>query len=245
MDEHVEEFINFWGQLDVINPPFVHPEDQPFLRDNEFEFNLLPLPANGDLRQCDVMILMLNPGLNPLDFEWEARPDFAQSTRNCILQTFASEEYPLFYLDPRFATSPGADYWYGDPNVATNNPKRRQRKLFQLTEAYAANQGISLDEARRMISQRVAILQLVPYHSRNFNAGRLINRLPSCLAARRLVQHTEEKRLIIVMRRIRDWGFIGPVETDNLVVYPPNLATSASLSPQSPGGRAILRRLNS
>ena len=243
MSQYIDEFLNFWRKFDPSNPPFIHPDDRNHLTGNEFESQLLPLPVIGDLRRCDILILMLNPGLNQLDYEWEKKADFTQTLRDNITQNVTDKDYPLFYLDPRYAAHPGADYWYGDRSVVTTNVKRPQRKLYGVIERYAMTMGISIEDARRIIAQRVAILQLFPYHSKEFKASNIVWSLPSCQAARRLAQHITQDKLVIITRAIRYWGYSEQV-TDNLVVYPPSQARSASLSPHSPGGAAILRRLS-
>jgi hypothetical protein len=87
---------------------------------------------------------------------------------------------------------------------------------------------------------------LCPYHSANMRRRDLLQRLPSCLQARRLVHAlaASGEKLVVATRSVSEWGFTGPVESESLVVYPSSLGISASLSLSSVGGVALLNRIS-
>jgi hypothetical protein len=63
-----DHLIEYWSILDGQT---VHPDDQLVLPPGEFAIDLQPLPWNGPLRSARAYILLLNPGLNPTDHEYE------------------------------------------------------------------------------------------------------------------------------------------------------------------------------
>ena len=241
----ITEFADFWRLFNFSRSELIHPNDDiALVRRSQFELSLIPLPVVGDLRRPDVLILMLNPGFDNSDVWWEREnPCFRETLKRNLLQDVRDSEYPLFYLDPQFAAHPGADYWYGDPSVTSTGTKRKQRKLKRLVEAVSRFRGCSLGEARREVAQKIAIVQQVPYHSRAFGSYDLLRHLYTARKAVQLIKALLGQKLIIATRAINHWGFSGPVNSTDLVVYPKSWATSASLSPQSWGGAAILHRL--
>ncbi|MEJ8852246.1 hypothetical protein [Variovorax rhizosphaerae] len=83
----------------------------------------------------------------------------------------------------------------------------------------------------------MAVLQLVPYRSREFGHHKLIRQAPSSAAAVALVRHLERQgdKLLIVQRQITQWGFRFPSDRPNVIVYDPlREALKASLSLISP-----------
>lgn len=117
------------------------------------------------------------------------------------------------------------------------------RKLRRLIGELARLRSISIDEARALATNRIAVLQLVAYHSPKFGECGLIDRLPSAQLARRVAHSASANKLLVAPRATRHWGFSEGDESSKLVVYPANLGASASLGPESPGGRAMLRAL--
>jgi hypothetical protein len=69
MKSAVDAFMAFWRRFDATIPPFVHPEDQSLATQGDFELSLLTLPVNGNLTAAECVVLLLNPGLDPEDYE--------------------------------------------------------------------------------------------------------------------------------------------------------------------------------
>jgi hypothetical protein len=74
------------------------------------------------------------------------------------------------------------------------------------------------------MSRRIALVELVPYHSIAFDSGGLIRELPSARAAVRFVKNdlleraADGRALIIAVRRVKDWG-IGDRNLNGVVAY--------------------------
>ena len=244
MNSSTQTFVEFWRHFDIGTTPYVHPDDRAWATQGDFELNLLPLPINGNLQEAECIVLMLNPGLDQEDYEWETRPDFRSSLARNLEQTHDSSDHPLLYLDPAFAQHPGAGYWARAR--VPKRPKREQQKLRAVIEAIASRDGVSIEVSQAHVSRKVAVIQLCPYHSANMSRRDLLKRLPSCLQARTLVHAlaASGEKLIVATRSVSEWGFAGPVESASLVVYPSSLGISASLSLSSVGGSALLRRIS-
>jgi hypothetical protein len=78
------ELVAFWRRFKKLQPPFVHPDDEPklgqrglleldqhwtfqrfvadcrFYNDNGFHLSLLPIPYVGDISRGDIFVLLLN-----------------------------------------------------------------------------------------------------------------------------------------------------------------------------------------
>lgn len=244
MTSATEAFLAFWSHFKADDPPFVHPEDRALALQGDFELNLLPLPLNGNLRDAECIVLMLNPGLDGEDYEWEKSEAFRSSIIKNLDQSHAQGDHPLLYLDPAFEQHPGAGYWARAR--VPKRPKREQQKLRAVVEAIASRDRVTVAEAQAHVSRKVAILQLCPYHSANMNRRDLLSCLPSCLQARTLAHELAKssQKLVVATRSVSEWGFVGPIETSRLVVYPSSLGISASLSLSSTGGAALFNRIS-
>lgn len=78
-------------------------------RQRGLDLELMPEPWIGDV-DAPVVLLLLNPGWHDGDFEVSRRPFYRQRHR-ANLRKQQSVEYPLYYLDPELAGTPGADWW--------------------------------------------------------------------------------------------------------------------------------------
>ena len=146
---------------------------------------------------------------------------------------------PFVFLDPQFAWHGGFRYWH--------------QKLKGVIEALATANCISLAEARATLGGKLAVVQLVPYHSAVFNLSpKALNQLSSVCLAKDFVGQTVSERvkarkaIVIVARKMPSWNPCLPAELGEdcgVIRYPPPEAIGASLSTKSRGGRAILRHL--
>ena len=244
MNTAIEAFLQFWSEAPTESAPFVHPTDAPFIRDGDLELSLLPIPMNGSLIEAEAVVLMLNPGLDKEDRAWEQRPDFRGSLVKNLRQQHSGEAYPLNYLNPAFAMHPGAGYWSQTRKLGGG--VRDAQKLNAVVEALASRDNVAPEAARAHVARKVAILQLCPYHSSSKPPTRLLRGLPSCVQARSLLNAllSSGDKLVIATRSVAEWGFTRQVDTDRLVVYAGNQGTSASLTLQSSGGQALVKRLS-
>lgn len=244
MKSATDNFVAFWSRLDHTAAPYVHPDDQAWALQGDFELNLLPLPVNGNLIEAECVILMLNPGLDSEDYQCETIPEFRASLVRNLVQKHGPKDHPLLYLNPAFSQHPGSGYWARAR--VPKRPKREQQKLRAVIEAVAHRDNVPIEIAQAHVSRKVAIVQLCPYHSESMGRRDLLKRLPSCLQARNLVHSlaASGEKLVVATRSVAEWGFSEPVESESLVVYASSLGISASLSLSSTGGAALLRRIS-
>jgi len=91
----------------------------------------------------------------------------------------------------------------------------------------------------------VAQIELVPYHSSAFGGHALIEKLESVRVARRYVHDVlvpaarKGAKTIIVTPQAEAWGV---KRGRGVVIYKGGQTRGASLGPDTPGGKAILRR---
>jgi hypothetical protein len=201
--------------------------------DSRLHYGLLPVPFIGDLATADIFVLLLNPGLSAGDYfgEYEV-PAFRQALLD-NLQQAGTSEYPFFYLNPAFGWHSGFQWW--------------NTKLAGVIDRAAARWGLSYAAARHRVANRLAAIELVPYHSARFSpSSARPTRLKSAELAREYVHQQLVPRAragqltIIVTRHAKSWGLPA---ADHIVTYTGQLARGALLTPDSQGGAAILDRL--
>lgn len=243
MSEAVETFLTFWGQFKAHGQTYIHPADRNFRNLNDFELSLLPIPFVGNLREAEAVILMLNPGLSADDVAWEQNQAFRAAVERNLSQSFPEGAFPFFYLDPQFGQHPGAGYWAASRRIPD---KRDQQKLRSVIEALAQRDGVCEAAARAHVARKVAVVQLVPYHSAKLKRRDVFGNLLSVCQARAFVHGLvrEQSKLVIAARSVHEWGFAEPQNNQHLVVYRRALGASASLTLRSEGGRALLARLS-
>jgi hypothetical protein len=251
------ELVEFWKSCDLSHPPYVHDCDQPYIdaaanvskvilrthrefvehptfgdeNDSSLHLGLLPVPYQGNLSKADIFIIMLNPGLGLSDYQTEEDEKHAEQVRFIIKQNFADVEYPFLSLNPNYAWTGGFQWW-----------ERKLRKVIR--QVAIGHCGNDYAAALRSMSQRLAAIEIFPYHSRNFKAGSLRSSLPSVRKAKEFVQGLLPRArkgeiTIIVSRGIKSIG----IDDHKLANYDPKLARGASLGPGTQGGAAILRAL--
>lgn len=254
------ELIDFW-QCELNSPPFAHPKDLDVLRsnprwianddptdfasyikskrfedatDDRLHLSLLPVPYVGNIRNAEIVILLLNPGFQYSDYWSETNnPEFRKRLKQNLQQSFDAVEFPFLFLDPQFCWPSGFMWW----------EKKLRDVLKEIAlRKFSGNYHAALHD----LSQRLACVELIPYHSRTFKDHKLISLLPSIQTAKRFVQTSlvqdavSMKRTLIATRQVKEWGITK--SHPNVVTYDGGHARGASLGVKSKGGNAILKR---
>src|SRR5665213_2783340 len=248
-----ESLIEFWQRCPLENQPFVHPDDEPILKDilsrngrwgkndatsfdsyiahprfgdpedNHLHLSLLPVPYVGDLRNAKIVILLLNPGFDYCDY-------------------WAEHEMPGFreQLKRNLSQSfEGIEYPFSglDPQFCWYSGFMWwERKLREVIQKIALNRNWSYRDALSDLSRNLACVELIPYHSSSFGDHKLIGRLPSIERAKVFVHEqllpdaAADKRTLIVTRPERSWGV---KEQANVIVYGSGETRGASLTSRS------------
>jgi hypothetical protein len=202
--------------------------------DRRLHLALLPMPFAGPLETASVVVLMLNPGLSPVDYfaEYEV-PEFRNTLLSNLQRSAACPEHLNPFLNPQFAWHSGFGYWHG--------------KFRELIANHAAAHGRSLAESLRVFSREIAFLELYPYHSESFGLprsirSRLVSARLACSYAHEVLlpRALSGETLLLVTRQAKEWD-IGA--SRNVIVYSSGEARGAHLTPRSRGGEAILRHI--
>ena len=197
--------------------------------DARLHLSLLPQPYIGDLNGARVFILMLNPGVGPMDYYAElstARDHrFVEAVQRNLRQD-ANREYPFFFLDPAFLWHPGATYWRKRLNWIV-------RKLMEVCVR-------PYEHCLRHVAQTVCCLQLVPYHSSTFgmSAGS-VKKLESTklvIAAANEIA-SSGNRFLAVMRQHNAWKL---PKSSSIMYSAPAHRRGAAMTPGSELGDAIV-----
>jgi hypothetical protein len=255
------ELLDAWATWNDAEPPYVLEADRPFLHparsraasvcltswnaaymaedfaapgDTRLHLGVLPQPYWGDLRRASIFVLLLNPGLGPSNYYGEyLAPPYREAVIATLRQNLSERMYPFVPLDPQFGWHGGFTWWNG----------KFARVIAALAEAWE----VSFAAARQRLATELAVIQLVPYHSPNFHdADHWLRMLPSVALARAFVRHTVLPRvrsgdaIVIATRQTTLWDL---PSRDGVVVYTAQQARAAHLTPDSPGGRAILKHL--
>jgi hypothetical protein len=225
----IEMLIEHWRKFSPDREPYLHSADAPHVADpKNLKFNLLPYPFVGDIAGADVWVLMLNSNIGDRDEIDEEDPQFRKRQCANLRQDFSGLDYPLLSLDPVLSGTGTYQYY----NVRNG--------FYDLIAVYGARAGIPLEEARKIIARRVAVLQLLPYRSKS---GQFVEKLSSVMPSSRLVYRavqetiSERHKLIIVPRSATLWGLKYEQNTDGVITYRADQARSGSLKPAAIGGK--------
>jgi hypothetical protein len=251
------ELVDGWCKCNLESPPYLFPDDKPKIvngiastylnfddyimssafcasSDRNLHVGLLPLPYIGNLAQSSIFVLMLNPGLSPGDYFAEQHGrEFREAHIRNLRQENASDDYPFFCLDPRFAWHPGFGYW--------------QKKFHTIIEALSKRSGTTYQQATSQLARSLACLELLPYHSKSFGAGSLLHSLPSTQAMLAFVREIlvpkakDGMAIIIATRSVKNWQL---PKHKNIIVYEASETRSAYLTLTSRGGKAIASHLD-
>jgi hypothetical protein len=204
--------------------------------DKRLHLGLLPQPYIGDLRHASIYVLLLNPGLAPTDYYGEYE---VHEYRNALLanlkQQFDPTIPPFIFLDPRYSWHGGFRWWHG--------------KLSQVIDQLAVCWGVSFSSARASLARKLASIELLPYHSSVFSdPNDWLQNLRSVALAKAFVNNfvfprvEQGKAIVIVLRKAAFWDL---PRNSGVIPYGKEHARGAHLTPDSPGGQAILRQLAS
>ena len=255
------KLLEAWANTRFDQPPYVFEADVPILRssprakdldiigrscdevakhpdydsEKSLHFSLLPQPFNGDLLNAEIYVLTLNPGFACSDYDANYRkPRYRQALLDNIKQTQPSDVLPFFFLDRKFHRHGGFGYWCD--------------RLRSTIEEIAKCRGISPDEVRNILGRKLAVIELVPYHSKKADG---LDKLREMLSSARMAhdfvrQYVQRKArsdraIVIVVRGYPTWKYaLGPdlvcsgsvIRDDNRRGY---------LSPKTTGGKAIIK----
>jgi hypothetical protein len=249
------KLIEEWQKCNLELPPYLFPGDDKlrktndktsiylsfdkYIKSSEFgsssskklHLGLLPLPYLGNLAKASIFILMLNPGLSPCDYLEQKFQDFRKTLIRNLKQENANDDYPFIYLNPKFAWHRGFEYW--------------EKKFHEIIKELAKKSKTTYQQSMSKLAQRLACLELLPYHSKSFGASSLLNNLPSTQAMldfvkEKLLPKVENDEVIIVVTRgVKYWR----LKHKKIVVYEGGETRSAHLTLKSRGGKAIAEHL--
>ena len=248
----MHELIEAWSGVSLLQAPYYLVGDEALLKDPErttirrsweqycstsgfddpgdssLHIGLYPMPFIGNLETASIFVLMLNPGLSPLDYFAEYR---AREYRAALeLNLSKNGQSSFFFLDPKLSWTGGYQYW--------------SAKLTGLIQEWSKRASLSYSSARSSLCRRLAVVQYVPYHSVSYKLPqRVAESLRSVQLAKSYVHEVllpraeDGQALIVVPRATKVWG-LSPSES--VVVYPRSHAAGAHLTPASLGGSRIL-----
>lgn len=237
------ELVNFWKKLDFSSTPYIHPEDVCITSKHYHSFiglenylskdywsntgtfhpDLLPVPYLGNLQSAKIFILLLNPGFSISDyFAEQTSKDFVAELTRTLFQENMNPNFPFLFLNPAFMWHAGGQYWLNKLKIYIQEAK--------------GSMNISHLEALAYVSQNVAILELVPYHSNNFKHKSLINKLESSRQMKIFIDRflmpkvISNKACVICTRQVKEWGL---PNHNNIITYQNAEARAAHLSKKS------------
>jgi hypothetical protein len=248
------EIIKYWRKLDTNGPSYIHKSDNilfnsdiykytsydEYIKSNEFgnigsnlHSGLIPSPYCGDILNAKIYILMLNPGFSSIDYYVEQYcQSFREAEINCLRQEKLGE-YPFYSLNPKFIWTGGGQYW--------------ESKLKDIINNYIKIHNVKYSSALKEISKRIALLELIPYHSFRFG---LSNKITELLISQKMMKEfvntyvmnrvENNDSCIIVTRKSKVWNL---EKHKNIIEYTGGEARGAHLSTNSRGGKKILEFL--
>lgn len=252
------KIISYWKDFNHETKPFIHDKDKIILEKHQddvnshedflnlnyygtkknklkykLHLNLLPEPYAGDITNATIYVLLLNPGYSNSNYyeENESSSDFRKDFIRTIRQEFKSKDkYPLIWLNPKYLWTAGG-IWM-------------ENKFKPLLEYCVQEKGYTYVEALKLISKKVAILELFPYHSESFGVSSSDLELESVKRMRDFVIDTvvdkaiKNKACVIQTRSIYEWklkleDYKDKDKCDNIIVFDSKHRRSASLGRKS------------
>lgn len=214
-----------WTKVASGEPPFFFPRDREVLKEHNVDCvmcgsyrqftrskyllededalfaDLLPLPYIGDITRANIFLLQLNPGFGAHDYFGEREVPLVRSVlmRN-LKQQLADTPYPFPWLNPAFSWHGGFGYW--------------ESRLWRFVKAIQREKNLKTYQAAlSYLAKRLAVIELVPYHSRRWRIPpRVVDALPSAQAVVKFVTTEIVTRakagsaLVITLRGQSYWG---------------------------------------
>jgi hypothetical protein len=193
----------------------------------------LPQPFFGNPLKARVVVLTLNPGVGPHDYYGEYGDP---PLRRALLASYRqpNRHGSFMWLDPKHSWHGGFFYWNG--------------RLRGTIRKLAHRWNIPHSAALRRFACLFACVELFPYHSARFGIpDSILESLPSVRLARSFAREVLVPRarrrecLLIVARSAERWHIS---KAPNVIVYRGTETRAAFLTPESRGGRCIVRYLS-
>ncbi|HIH43819.1 MAG TPA: hypothetical protein HA257_01665 [Candidatus Methanoperedenaceae archaeon] len=173
---------NFDDYIKLIKSPNIKFE-------NRFHLGLIPIPYIGNIEKAEIYILMLNPGFGILDYYAES---YDKELKDALINNLRQEldnDYPFIFLNPKFLWHGGGQYY-----------EKKFKWLIQ--EVKGTN---SYAQKLSHIANKVAVLQLVPYHSKSYIHNHTIelesSKIMCSFVKKELVPKTEDGDICIICPR--------------------------------------------
>lgn len=212
--------------------------------DEKFHANLLPEPYCGNLSKAKIFILGLNPGFDNATYFCQENENLRKALEDNLKQNLSEYEYPFIGLDPEFLWTDGGRWWFS---------KFDQQENSLIKEIMNRKKCDYLDSLK-FLSQKIASLELVPYHSKRFSLPKSIYmKMPSVKMMLSFIENyvlpkvNSGDAILIVLRKgkVLETKIDGLKEIENkIVIYKGSgECQRASLSADSRGGKAMLNFL--
>ena len=252
----LDEMIHGWVTCLQKGPPYLFPGDskealhpvtfrshKEFIQSRAFGYSddtrahlwLIPQPYIGNLKTARLILLSLNPGFSHGEYVYDKNKRFKQVLCSNIKQELGGHDFPFIFLNPGLAWHSGFSYWV----------KHLQGLIQAIREEEVAG---SFYEALMFLAQRIACIELYPYHSRKSPSLNYLNLASSQLAIN-LVHQVLAPRIaskqcvVLALRKAKIWKQKGC----SVKIHEVNSAQAATISKKNSRSSAwsdILRVLN-
>lgn len=214
--------------------------------DKKFHSNLLPEPYCGNLSNAKIFILGLNPGFDNATYFCQENEKLRNALENNLKQNLSEYEYPFIGLNPEFLWTDSGRWCFSKFDQQENS----------LIREIMNRKNCDYLGSLKFLSQKIASLELVPYHSKLFSLPKSIYmKMPSVKIMLSFIENyvlpkvNSGDAILIVLRKgnILESEIDGLKEIENkIVIYKGSgECQRASLSANSRGGKAILNFLQS
>ncbi len=255
MSDPIFSLIDHWRKVDGALGDWIHPDDRSVLssprwsgkvrwdvpadqrevirehlrQPSRLQAGLIPQPYLGDLRSADIVLCLLNPGVDPSNYLSERKGSEARRQKLATLHQHMDDLASPFYpVDPEVANTGAFGWWWP--------------RFVKLAEPLM-DEGLSFDESMQTLSRRIACVEIVPYHSRNGDpiSASMIAALPSSRLAIDCVRYkAEQGAQVILFRSHASWGLKDDGEHIRIAT---DATRSIVLGKATQAGQIIKRRL--
>lgn len=252
----MDDLVIYWKLLEVTSGELIHPCDVVLLEKNkkiycDFEgfissvdnlfyessqlhTGLIPIPYAGDLNKACIYLLMINPGFSPNDYFSENNcKEYRDDLINSLKQENLDTDYPFVFLNPKYCHTSGGQYWL--------------KKFGSIIRKLNKEKELKYDDALKLVAKNICVLELFPYHSKNFNiSNKIIRDLESTKKIKKFVSDLlKSNRNIIIecLRRPENWGVNKCESNEKLNILLSEQRQSASLNVEKEVGERVYNKL--
>jgi hypothetical protein len=218
----------------VLNKPIKKTKNK-----KKIHSKLIAQPYYGNIKKAHICFLFLNPGFDPDDYDDESEEtENGCNFRGVLIKAIKQEEmdYPFYPLNPELKRSKPDSKLKNtdDPRRDWTGARKYWESKLKSVIKYFKEKGLCEENIRNLIQKEFCVIELFPYHSKEFGIPDkhlcLPNGIPSVNECRKYVDELskDNEKLIIILRKSKIWKL---EKNKHILINGPKEARSGTIGP--------------